>query len=199
MIADGAGKGEIRKICANPACPVHHPKRQTSKTDASFKAAQEKQRREEAIANAIGVRTLSAIAEAVPVRLMKRDLLFIAERLSVVANESHVAALARQYGIKKVKENDSVAKLLVVYLRQAEESILGSVIVQLALLLAAARGNGALILREAAAVYKVDAEAITAKVKREFAGRDKAKAAKKPSAQPAVKSQLKPAKKQAAA
>ncbi len=199
IIADGAGKGEIRKVCANLACPVHHPKRQTSKADASFKAAQEKQRREEAIANTIGIRTLSAIAEAVPVRLMKRDLLFIAERLAAVANESHLAALARQYGIKKVKENDSIGKLFLAYLRQAEESILGSVIVQLALLLAAARGNGAQVLREAAAVYKVDTEAIAAKVKREFADRDKAKATKKATAKPAVKSQPKPAKKQVAA
>jgi ParB family chromosome partitioning protein len=199
IVADGAGKGELRKVCADPNCPVHHPKRKPSNADASFKAAQEKQRREEAIANAIGVRTLTAIAEAVPVRLMKRDLLFIAERLAAVANENHLAALARQYGIKKVKENDSIGKLFLAYLRQAEESILGSVIVQLALLLAAARGNGAQVLREAAGVYKVDTEAIAAKVKREFADREKAKATKKPAAKPAVKSQPKPVKKQAAA
>lgn len=199
IVADGAGKGELRKVCADSACPVHHPKRKPSNADASFKAAQEKQRRDEAIANTIGIRTLTAIAEAVPVRLMKRDLLFIAERLAAVANENHLAALARQYGIKRAKENDSIAKLFATYLRQSEESVLGSVVVQLALLLAAARGNGAQVLREAAAAYKVDTEAIAAKVKREFAERDKMKATKKATAKPAVKSQTKPVKKQAAA
>ena len=42
-----------------------------------MKAAQEKQRREEAHAQATGLRVLKAIGEAVPVRLMKRDLLFL--------------------------------------------------------------------------------------------------------------------------
>ncbi len=195
IVADGDGKGTLHKVCANPACPVHHPKKQPSNADASFKAAQERQRKEEAIANATGIRVLSAIAEAVPVRLMKRDLLFIAERLIVVANENHIAALARQYGIKKAKENDSIGRLFLAYLRQAEESILGSVLVQLAILLAASRGNSAQVLRDAAAVYKVDTEAIAAKVKREFAEREKAKATKK--APP--KSEKATAKKKAAA
>ena len=47
-----------------------------------IKAEQEKQRREEAIANAVGLRVLSAIVAAVPVRLTKRDLLFIVERIA---------------------------------------------------------------------------------------------------------------------
>ena len=195
IVADGEGKGTIHKVCANPDCPVHHPKKKQQRTnaDASFKAAQDKQRREEAIANAIGVRTLAAIAEAVPVRLMKRDLLFIAERLAALANENHLAALARQYGIKRAKENDSIPKLFLAFLRQSEESILGSLVVQLALLLAAARGNGAQVLREAAAVYKVDTEAIAAKVKREFADREKAQGAKKPAPKPGAKATKKAA------
>jgi ParB family transcriptional regulator, chromosome partitioning protein len=118
---------------------------------------------------------------------MKRDLLFTAERLAALANESHLAALARQYGIRRAKENDSIPKLYEAYLRQSEESIIGSLVVQLAVLLAAARGNGIQVLREAATVYKVDTEAIAAKVKREFADREKAKGAKKPAPKLAAK------------
>jgi ParB family chromosome partitioning protein len=44
IIADGIGKGEVRKVCANPACPIHHPKKQQTNVDASFKAQQEKER-----------------------------------------------------------------------------------------------------------------------------------------------------------
>lgn len=179
IIAEGDGKGTIHKVCANPACPVHHPKKQPNNADVSFKATQEKQRREEAIANVTGSRVLAAIAEAVPVRLMKRDLLFIAERLAAVVSENHLAALARHYGIKKTKENDAIGKLFVAYLRQAEESILGSVLVQLAIFVAASHGNWAQVLRDAAAVYKVDTEAIAAKVKQEFAGKERSKAALK--------------------
>ena len=38
IIADGIGKGEVRNACANPACPIHHPKKQQTNVDASFKA-----------------------------------------------------------------------------------------------------------------------------------------------------------------
>ena len=50
-------------------CPIHHPKKQPTKADASFKAEQDKNRREEALANATGIRVLQPIAAAVPVRL----------------------------------------------------------------------------------------------------------------------------------
>ena len=45
---------------------------------------------------------------------------------------------------------------------------------------------------EAAEFYKVDVDAITAKVKQEFAAKDKAKAAKKAAPKPAAKAVKKP-------
>jgi hypothetical protein len=49
----------LRKVCAGPNCAVHHPKRQPSKGDAAFKAEREKQRRDEALAQATGLRVMS--------------------------------------------------------------------------------------------------------------------------------------------
>ena len=188
IIADGDGKGEVHKVCANPACPIHHPKKQQqSNVDASFKAQQDKERREQAIGYTTSVRTLAAITAAVPVRLMKRDLLFVAERLTAMLNENHLAALARQHGIKPAKESDSIAKLFTAYLRRVEESKLGSVMVELTIILAAARGNSATVLRDAAAVYKVDTDAIALRVKQEFAAKQKAKNPTKPAAKVVAK------------
>jgi ParB family chromosome partitioning protein len=48
-------------------------------------------------------------------------------------------------------------------------------LVQLSLVLAASRENGANVLREAATLYKVDSDAIALKVKQEFAAKEKAK------------------------
>jgi ParB family chromosome partitioning protein len=81
IVSDGIDKGELRKVCTEPSCPVHHPKAQKSPDDAKWKAEQEKQRKDAAIANTTGIRILAAITAAVPVRLMKRDLLFVVERL----------------------------------------------------------------------------------------------------------------------
>ena len=52
---------------------------------------------------------------------------------------------------------------------------LSRLLVETSILLAASRSNAAAVLRDAAAAYKVDTDAITQKVKQEFAAKEKAK------------------------
>jgi ParB family transcriptional regulator, chromosome partitioning protein len=66
IVSDGIDKGELRKVCTEPTCPVHHPKKQSSADDAKWKAEQEKQRKEAAIANTTGIRILAAITAGPP-------------------------------------------------------------------------------------------------------------------------------------
>ena len=193
IITEGTEKGELRKICADQNCPVHHPKKQTSRDDAKWKAEQEKQRREQAIANLTGIRVLAAIAAAVPVRLMKRDLLFVAEGLALLLDENRLTTLARQHGIRKAKDSDSIGKLFTAYLRRAEESVLGRVIVALTIVLSASRNNISQALSDGAAVYKVDTDAIALEVKREFAAKQKVNAEKKTTAKTVPTKVKKPA------
>jgi ParB family chromosome partitioning protein len=201
IITEGSDIGTIHKVCANPACPVHHPKKanSTSVNDTQFKAEQEKRRREEAIANATGLRVLSAISAAVPVRLMRRDLLFIAERMVNLLDENRATILAKRHGIKRAKENEPTGKLLAAFLRRADESTLGRTVVEAVVLLTASRGNTSHVLRDAAEVYKVDVAAITATVKQEFAVKEKTKAAKTAKSKPPIKASTKVTKKAAAA
>jgi len=84
-----------------------------------------KRRRDEALAQATGLRVLSAIVEAVPVRMMKRDLLFVVERLSAVLDERRLAIVIWQHGIGKAKDADPLSKLVTAFLRKSEEGILG--------------------------------------------------------------------------
>lgn len=200
IVADGSEKGEIRKVCANPDCPVHHPKKQRrqAEADAAMKAEEEKRRREEATAQATGLRVLAAIGEAVPVRLMKRDLLFVAERLANLLDENRLAILARQHGIRQKRDDGGAAKAFAAFLRRAAESTLGRAVVESVILLAASRGNATQVLRDAATAYKVDTDAIAAKIRQEFAARDKAKSEKKSESKSPAK-QPKAAKKPAAA
>ena len=97
---------------------------------SKWKAEQKKRRREEALVQATGVRTLGAIVAAVPVRLMKRDLLFIVEHLSAFLNECRLEIIARQRGSKKTKNNESIAKLVRAFIRKADESDLGRLLVE---------------------------------------------------------------------
>jgi ParB family chromosome partitioning protein len=183
IITEGSDVGTIHKVCANPSCPVHHPKQQTSRNDEKWKAEQEKQRKEQAIANATGLRVLAAIGSAVPVRLMKRDLLFILEKLVSVMDEGRVETLARQNGIRQNRDDGGITKTLTTFLRRADEGTLSRMLVESSILLAATRGNPAAVLKDAATAYKVDTDAITAKVKQEFAAKEKARK----TAQPAPK------------
>jgi ParB family chromosome partitioning protein len=202
IVTEGSEKGEMRKVCANPDCPVHHPKKQQHRTqpDAAFKAQQEKQRREEALAQATGLRVLKAIGEAVPVRLMKRDLLFVAIRLTAALDDRRQAVLIRQHGIGKPKDGEAPAKLLAAFLPKAEESTLGRVLVEAVILLSMHnQSDSAKILRDAATAYKVDIEAISATVNQEFAAKEKAKSGKNTAPKPPAKAQSKPAKKSRAA
>jgi ParB family chromosome partitioning protein len=200
IVTEGSDIGTIHKVCKNPDCPIHHPKKanSASTTDAQFKAEQEKRRREEVIANATGLRVISAISAAVPVRLMKRDLLFVAERMVNLLDENRAAILAKQHGIKKAKDNESIGKLFAAFLRRADESTLGRAVVESVVLLMASRGNASHVLRDAAEFYKVDVAAITATVKQEFAAKEKARATKKVAPKPPAKATTKTAKRAAA-
>jgi ParB family transcriptional regulator, chromosome partitioning protein len=197
IVTEGTEKGDTKKVCVNPECPVHHPKRQQQRNhaDAALKAEQEKRRHEEAIAQTTGMRVLKAIGDAVPVRLMKRDLLFLAERLTAMLDERRLSVLIRQHGIGKPKDDATPAKLLAAFLPTAEESKLGRILIETAILLSMHnQTDAAKILRDAAHAYKVDVDAISATVKQEFAAKEKSKTTKKS----APKLASKPTKKAAA-
>jgi hypothetical protein len=103
------------------ACPVHHPKQEKNRDEAKWKAEQGKQRKEQAIANTTGIRFLKAIGDAVPVRLMKRDLLFVLIQTFPLLNEWQLQTLARQHGIRKDRETDILENLSAAFLRRADE------------------------------------------------------------------------------
>ena len=202
IVTEGTEKGEMRKVCVNPECPVHHPKRQNQRphADGAFKAEQEKRRREEAIAQTTGMRVLKAIGDAVPVRLMKRDLLFIAQRLTTTLDERRLALLIRQHSMGKVKDSEAPAKLLAAFLSKAEESTFGRILVETAILLSMHnQTDAAKTLRDAAQVYKVDVDAISATVKQEFVAKEKSRSAAKGTQKTPSKQQAKSASRRTAA
>jgi ParB family chromosome partitioning protein len=55
-----------------------------------------------------GLRVLNAIGSAVPVRLMKRDLLSVIERPLFLMDENRVEMLARQHGIRQKRDDGGV-------------------------------------------------------------------------------------------
>ena len=136
IVSEGIDKGEIRKLCTQPDCSIHHPTKQPTKADANLEAEQEKRRKEEAQSNAIEERVLQTIVAAVPVRLMRRDLLFIAEQMLPLLDDKRLEMVARHRDIR-AKEGEATAKLLSAFVRKAEESDIGKLIVEAVILLSA--------------------------------------------------------------
>ena len=184
LITDGLDKSEVRKVCANPECSIHHLKNATNRRDEAWKAEQEKRRREEAVATTAGLRVLAAITEAVPVRLLKRDLLFTVERLLPLLDQRRLEIIGRGRGIRAKKE-ENIGGLLFAFVKKADEGTLGRLLIEAAVLLSVRSGVAVeQALTAAAQHYRVDAEAITRKVNHEFAMRDKAKKTVKPQPKP---------------
>jgi ParB family chromosome partitioning protein len=103
-----------------------------------------------------------------------------AERAAATASTCSALEVARSSAIRQKRDDGGVKKTFAAYVRRADEGTLSRLVVEASILLAASRGNPTAILKEAAATYKVDTDAINAKVKQEFAAKAKAKSEPKP-------------------
>ena len=112
--------------------------------------------------------------------MLKRDLLFVIDRLVSVLDENRIEMLARQHGIRQKRDDGGSQKTLTAFLRRADEGTLSRLLVEACILFAASRGNPTTVLKEAATAYKVDTDAIAAKVRQEVATKEKAKKAPLP-------------------
>jgi ParB family transcriptional regulator, chromosome partitioning protein len=55
---------------------------------------------------------------------LKRDLLFILEKLVSVMDENRVEMLARQHGIRQKRDDGGIGKTLTAFVRRADEGTL---------------------------------------------------------------------------
>jgi ParB family chromosome partitioning protein len=94
--------------------------------------------------------------------------------------EPRLKMLARQHGIRQKRDDGGIGKTLAAYIRRVDEGTLSRLLVETSILLTVSRSNTAAVLRDAAVAYTVDTDAITQKVKLEFAAKAKAKKELKP-------------------
>jgi ParB family chromosome partitioning protein len=85
--------------------------------------------------------------------------------LNCYHGEEISSPIARQHGIRQKRGIGGIGKTLAAFVRRADEGTLSLLMVEASILLAASRSNPPTVLRDAASTYKVDTEAIAAKVK----------------------------------
>lgn len=72
-------------------------------------------------------------------RLLKRDLFFVLEKLVSVLDEPRIETLARQHGIRQKRDERGITKTLLAFMRRADEGTLSRLTVEATILLAASR------------------------------------------------------------
>ena len=88
-----------------------------------------------------------------------------------------IVTVMRQHGIRLKRDDGGIRKTAAAFVRRTDGGTHSRLLVESGILLTASRSNPAAALKDAAAAYKVNTDAIALKVKQEFAAKQKSKTA----------------------
>jgi len=183
IVTDGGKRGQIVKVCPNPACRVHRPDAPSPEQVERERAAERKRIQKEKLAITTRHRILATILQRVSGPLKKVDLHVVAEYLVAHLSYSQVPALAKRHKVEVTKDSDSAQELLLKQVGTYEEPELCKLLLEIALLDSAyhrSTANGDDVLMSAAKRYRVDAEklqkAVSEELSAKLAKKGKAKA-----------------------
>jgi ParB family chromosome partitioning protein len=177
IVMDGGKRGQVVKVCADPACRVHHPNSPSPQQVERERAEERKRIEKEKLAITTRHRVLATILQRASAPLKKADLLAVAHYLIAHLSYSQVPALAKRHKVEAKKDSASAQELLVKQVGTYEEAELCKLLLEISLLDSAYQRSTASrddVLMDAAKRYRVDTEKLQKAVAKEFAAkRDK--------------------------
>jgi ParB family chromosome partitioning protein len=177
IIMDGGKRGQVVKVCADPACRTHHPNTPSPQQIERERAEERKRIEKETLAITTRHRILAAILQRVSAPLKKADLLAVAHYLIGHLSYSQVPALAKRHKVEAKKDSASAQELLAKQMGTYDEAELCKLLLEISLLDSAYQRSSISrddVLMDAAKRYRVDAEKLQKAVATEFAAkRDK--------------------------
>ena len=185
IVMDGGKRGQVVKVCANPACRIHHPNTPSLQQVERERAAERKRIDKEKLAITTRHRVLAFILQRVSAPLKKADLLAVAHYLIGHLSYSQVPALAKRHKVEAKKDSASAQELLAKQVSKYEEADLCRLLLEISLLDSAYQRSTASrddVLMDAAKRYRVDTEKLQKAVAEELAAKrdKKTKATAKP-------------------
>jgi ParB family chromosome partitioning protein len=185
IVMDGGNRGQTIKVCADPACRVHHPDTPSPQQVERERAEERKRIEKEKLAITTRHRILATILQRVTAPLKKADLLAIAHYLIGHLSYSQVPALAKRRKVEAKKDSASAQELLAKQADTYDESELCKLLLEISLLDSAYQRSTASrddVLMDAAKRYRVDTEKLQKAVAEELAAKrnKKTKATAKP-------------------
>jgi ParB family chromosome partitioning protein len=170
LMMDGGKRGQVVKVCADPACRVHHPNTPSPQQVERERAAERKRIEKEKLAITTRHRTLAAILQRVSAPLKKADLLTVAQHVLTTVPYNRLPILARRHKLETEKSGSSV-ELLLKQISCYDESALSRLLLEVSLLESAYRGNGDAdndVLLTSAKRHRIDTEKVQKAVSQEF-------------------------------
>src|SRR6266446_2379246 len=181
IVMDGGKRGQIVKVCADPACRVHHPNTPSPEQVTRERAEERKRIEKTKLAITTRHRVLATVLERASAPLKKADLLAIAHYLIGHLSYNQVPALAKWLKVEAKKDSTSAQELLAKQVSGYDESELCKLLLEISLLDSAYQRSTASrddILMDAAKRYRVDTEKLQKAIAKEFAAKRDQKAIK---------------------
>lgn len=193
IVVDGAERGHIAKICAEPTCSVHFADRRAP--DPAQLAKEREQRRKELEKRKLEItvqhRILAEVVKKVSAPMVRADLVLVANAILERTEPMRRETLARRHKMVDGSSSDvtcpHVQKGLQRLLRQLDESGLSKLIVEIVLLGSAesASQDETDVLTATAKRHRVDVAKVRTAIEAEFAARQAKAAAKQKKTAPA--------------
>jgi ParB family transcriptional regulator, chromosome partitioning protein len=174
IVMDGGKRGQVVKVCADPACRTHHPNTPSPQQIERERAEERKRIEKEKLAITTRHRILAAILQRISAPLKKADLATVAHYLIGHLFYSQVPALAKRHKIEAKEDSASSQELLAKQVISYDESELCRLLLEISLLDSAyqrSTGSRDDVLMDAAKRYRVDTEKLQKAVAKEFAAK----------------------------
>jgi ParB family transcriptional regulator, chromosome partitioning protein len=188
IVMDGGKRGQVMKVCADPACRVHHPNTPSPQQIERERTEERRRIEKEKLAITTRHRILAAVLQRVSAPLKKADLLTVAEHLIRGLSHSQVPVLAKRHEVE-ANASASEQEVLAKQVSKCDEAEISKLLLEISLLDSAYQRSNASSdpLMEAAKRYRVDTKKIAKAVTEAFAlkhKQHKAAAAKKMKPEP---------------
>jgi ParB family chromosome partitioning protein len=174
IVMDGGKRGQVVKVCADPACRIHHPNTPSPQEVERERAEERKRIEKEKLTITTRHRILATILQRVSAPLKKADLLAVAHYLIGHLTYSQVPALAKRHKVEAKKDSASAQELLAKQVGSYDEAELCKLLLEISLLDSAYQRSAKSrddVVMDAAKRYRVDAEKLQKTVAKELAAK----------------------------
>jgi ParB family chromosome partitioning protein len=178
IVMDGGNRGQVVKVCADPACRIHHSKMPSPQQVERDRAQERKRIEKDKLAITARHRILAVILDRVSPPMKRGDLLVVAQHVLGSVPYNRIPLLAKRHKLEIEKSSASPVELLQKQMSHYDESGLNRLLLEISLLDSAYGSGGDPdndVLLNTAKRYRIDAEKVQKAVAREFAAKQKKK------------------------